>query len=186
MEVDIIQATSTNESTSRTSEAGSSNEPPLKRARQTHAQSDAPIFCNKKRAEEITQALAKMISLDLLPLSFAQGDGFHHFMSVVEPGYKIPCTETVKKRIDLLYESTKKMIKNELALASSVSGVSDCWTSRAQDSYLTLSANYLDSKWEPKTVCLATKATEERHTATNLCKEMKESLEEFGLQDKVF
>lgn len=43
----------------------------------------------------------------MLPISFVESPGFKNFMAVVEPGYAVPCSETVTKRIDLLYNITK-------------------------------------------------------------------------------
>ena len=63
--------------------------------------------CNKVRAENINQALSHLIVMNMLPVSFVESDVFKNFMAVVEPGYNVPCKETVMKRIDLLYDITK-------------------------------------------------------------------------------
>lgn len=47
--------------------------------------------CNAQRTEEIHQALAKMVALNQMPISFCSSLGFKQFMNVVEPNYK-PCS----------------------------------------------------------------------------------------------
>ena len=79
----------------------------------------------------------------------------------------------------------KEKIKKELEKASSVIAVSDCWTSRAQDAYLTVSAHYLDENWKPKSVCLATQEADERHSAENLCVRITEIINEYEIGSKI-
>jgi hypothetical protein len=51
-----------------------------------------------ERTETIHKALAKLISMNQLPLSFCSSSGFRQFMAVVESNYKIFKEEALKKR----------------------------------------------------------------------------------------
>lgn len=84
-----------------------------------------------------------------------------------------------------LFVFKQEKIKKELETASSVVAVSDCWSSRAQDAYLTISAHYLSEDWEPKSVCLATQEADERHSVENLCLRMTEIIQDYDLQNKI-
>ncbi|KAL1493641.1 hypothetical protein ABEB36_009340 [Hypothenemus hampei] len=52
--------------------------------------------CSKERTEIIHQALAKLIAVNQLPISFCSSSGFCQFMKIVEPGSK-PCSENSVK-----------------------------------------------------------------------------------------
>lgn len=77
--------------------------------------SDRP--CNATRAEIITQAIAYMLSVDMLPFSSVEGEGFKKLMAVLEPSYKVPCTKTSVARIHVLYAETKEIVKKEVSSA---------------------------------------------------------------------
>jgi len=94
--------------------------------------------CSAERSEIIDQYLTKMIATIQLPLSFVSCPGFVNFMSVIEPNYKICKEITLKKRLNNLYTEVKNKIREELRVASIVACTSDCWTSLAQNSYLTM------------------------------------------------
>jgi hypothetical protein len=67
-------------------------------------------------------------------------------MTVVEPNHK-PCKEEViKTRLLALTSSVKELIKMELCDFQSISFTTDCWTSIAKKSYITVTAHIIDSK----------------------------------------
>jgi len=71
-------------------------------------------------------------------------------------------------RLKSLYDNVKEKIRRKLRSCSSVACTSDCWTSRRNDSYITLEAHIINEKWEPKSYNLGTGAVEGRHTSENL------------------
>ncbi|KAK1172920.1 calcyclin-binding protein isoform X1 [Acipenser oxyrinchus oxyrinchus] len=61
--------------------------------------SSSPRCCDPAGAEQITQLLTKMITQDMLPLSFVEGQGFCELMGFVEPEYKVPSRRTITTRV---------------------------------------------------------------------------------------
>ena len=43
-----------------------------------------------RRAEQTTALISKMIALDMLPISFVEGEGFRSLMEFVEPDFTVP------------------------------------------------------------------------------------------------
>lgn len=176
-------------STSTTPESPAQDMPRVvhKRRRRSGATmtADGDRPCNAERTEEIDQALVKMIIINQLPLSFVSSAGFKQFMNVVERCYAIPREDVAKKRLRLIYDNVKAQVVSELAAATSVSWTSDCWSSRAHDSYITIVVHVLDSEWTPKSFTLTTEEMEERHTADNLAARMTSIMLEFSLENKV-
>lgn len=140
---------------------------------------------SSERSEEIHKALSKMIAMNQMPLSFCSSPGFKHFMNIVEPNYK-PCSpESVKNRLKLLASDITKIIKNELNEVTSVSCTTDCWTSRSQESYITIICHTLDKQWIPKSFTLTTHEVHERHTAVNIAHHLEKSLVEWDIEKKI-
>jgi len=54
-------------------------------------------ICNPERTEAIHKALAKLICMNQLLLSFCSSSEFRQFMAVVEPNYKMLKEEALKK-----------------------------------------------------------------------------------------
>lgn len=70
--------------------------------------------CSNERRELIHEALAKLISMNQLPISFCSSIGFKNFLAVVEPNYKICKQEAIKVRINRLKNLVETKIKENL------------------------------------------------------------------------
>ncbi|KAL4130736.1 hypothetical protein QTP88_008128 [Uroleucon formosanum] len=71
-------------------------------------------ICSSERTEEIHQALAKMITINQIPLSFCSSSGFKQFMSIVEPNYIICKESAIKQRLKGLKLSAENLIKKRI------------------------------------------------------------------------
>ena len=88
-------------------------------------ESNSDRECNYEKTEQIHQALAILIAMNQLPLSFCSSLGFCQFMAVVEPNYKICRDQTMKKRLHALKSNFEDKIKNELQNVKSVVCITD-------------------------------------------------------------
>lgn len=140
---------------------------------------------NSDRAEAITQALCKMIAVDMLPTSKVENKGFVDFVKILEPGYTVPRRRVIDSRMRAMYSDVSEEVKRRLETASAVGLSTDAWTSRAVDSYVTITAHYLDEKWVPQTLSLSTAGVVERHTAQHLREIIRDEIDTWSLTDKV-
>ena len=62
-----------------------------------------------------------------------------------------------------------------------VSLTSDGWSSVSKDSYMSLTAHYIDNEWNLVARTLKTQYHPESHTAVNLANFFKQGLHEYGL-----
>lgn len=69
-----------------------------------------------------------MIAVNQSPLSFCSSNGFHDFMSVVEPNNKLCKEEAIKTRLIILSSKIEELIKNEFQDASIICCTTDYWT----------------------------------------------------------
>ncbi|XP_011878851.1 PREDICTED: zinc finger BED domain-containing protein 4-like, partial [Vollenhovia emeryi] len=96
----------------------------------------------------------------------------------------VPCSETLKKRLYLLYDDMKGKIKLEMSKAASVTCISDFWSSKTQDAYITVVGQFLTNNWEVKSYTLTTEEVEERHTTININAKLLEILHEWEIDGK--
>ena len=69
------------------------------------------------KAEEITRAIVNMV----MPLRIVEGSGYKNLMSLIAPEYSVPSRNTIKARIDKVYDEEKsKLLENVLLKISSV------------------------------------------------------------------
>ncbi|KAL5233439.1 hypothetical protein ACI65C_000849 [Semiaphis heraclei] len=165
----------------------SSTVPSRKRRRRNNLTSERndTTPCSPERTEIIHQAVAKMVALNQLPISFCSSAGFHYFMSIVEPNYKAIKEEALKKRLYALKTDIKEKVKEKLRSAQSVSCTSDCWSSLSQQSYITIGAHIIDTQWCPISFTLTTHELHERHTAENLTQQLENTFNEWEIDKKV-
>ncbi|KAM3874432.1 E3 SUMO-protein ligase ZBED1-like [Diretmus argenteus] len=103
-------------------------------------------------------------------------------VKVPEPRYEIPSRiHFSKKIIPDLYEEEKKKIDAELSKAPFVALTTDGWTSRAAESYVTVTAHYITAEWEMRSPVLQTRPLYESHTGTNLAQVLTGAVAEWEL-----
>uniref|UniRef100_A0A673HB45 BED-type domain-containing protein n=1 Tax=Sinocyclocheilus rhinocerous TaxID=307959 RepID=A0A673HB45_9TELE len=140
--------------------------------------------CTPERAEKTTQLIAKIISRDMLPLSFIDGEGFKEFLQFLEPDYDIPSRKTITARIELQHESMVSKLRTTLATVDFVAITSDSWTALTTESYVTITCHFI-ADGKVNSCVLQTQALEERHSAANLADYLMTSVEQWGLDGKV-
>ncbi|XP_034174846.1 E3 SUMO-protein ligase ZBED1-like [Osmia lignaria lignaria] len=137
------------------------------------------------RQEQISEALAHMIFLNMMPISFCSSEGFKQFMTILEPGYHCPSPESIMHRLQLLYNEKRMKIEEELSMASDIAITSDGWSSKSQDSYISMAAQFIDDKWIIKNYTLCTQPMEDHYTDENLTSMFNIIKEEWHLSGKV-
>ncbi|WAR31459.1 ZBED1-like protein [Mya arenaria] len=156
----------------------------------TKSQKTVPEMYAKKhypqkseRSTEITQAVAKFIAGDLQPLSVVGKAYFKNLLSVMDPKYELPSRRYFTMNvIPEMYTSVRTNVELELKECESLAITTDGWTSRACQSYLTVTAHGLDSNWKQHNYVLATRMLNVSHTRVNVGEALAGVVAEFGLQ----
>ncbi|CAM4681755.1 unnamed protein product [Leuciscus chuanchicus] len=105
-------------------------------------------------------------------------------LNVLEPRYCIPSRKRMSEEIiPRLYNEVKQNITLSLQSADRVALTCDGWTSRHQDTYVTITCHYLDN-WVLISNVLQTRAMQDSHTGANICALLSDALEEWGLTEK--
>lgn len=124
-----------------------------------------------------------MICQDELPISFVENRGFKQLVSYLAPWYKIPVKKTVKLRIDALYDIEKQKLLEEMSTIDDIALTTDCWSSRATESYVTVTAHYITPAWKHVARNITTEQME-RHTILNLQDKIDKILTEWEIKPK--
>ena len=109
--------------------------------------------CNSGRAEQITTLIAKMVALDTMPTYMVEGKGFRQFMGFIEPDFKVPCHQTIMRRINKMYNKVRGDVEKTLENITDVSITTDVWTSLATESYVTVTAPFYRYKLANADIC---------------------------------
>ncbi|XP_034023290.1 zinc finger BED domain-containing protein 1-like [Thalassophryne amazonica] len=134
------------------------------------------------RAKAITNAIGLFIAAGLQPYSVVENAGFKHLISVLEPRYSIPSRSHLTTRLlPSMYEDAKEKVLRGLSTAELVAITTDGWTSRATESYITVTAHYVNNDWEIESPVLQTRPIYESHTSDNLAEVLKEAVLEWKL-----
>ncbi|RXN07818.1 zinc finger BED domain-containing 1-like protein [Labeo rohita] len=123
----------------------------------------------KDMMKAITDTIAFFICKDIQPYSVTENEGFQYLLHVLEPRYHIPDRKLfTEKQIPILYDKVRREIAESLSSAQRVAITVHGWTSCATDSYITVTAHYVDDEWVLQNHVLQTRVFNEAHTGSNL------------------
>jgi len=128
--------------------------------------------CPPTRSSKITTLIAaEFVARDMQPISSVDSSRFQQLLQYMEPGYKLPSCLFLTTTFHRLYSSLKEKILEIMASPEVyVALTTDLWTSQSVQSYLTITAHYINSKWELESKVLQTREMKERHTGEILQK----------------
>uniref|UniRef100_A0A915KL55 DUF659 domain-containing protein n=1 Tax=Romanomermis culicivorax TaxID=13658 RepID=A0A915KL55_ROMCU len=132
--------------------------------------------CEPKRSAKLKSLIADLVIRDLRPLSFTDGSAFKALMDAVEPNLKNYGRKAISNLIKSQYNEKVVEIREKLKSCDpcSISITVDGWVSQSNDAYLTITAHFIDKKWNLVDLNLATCGFEDRHTGENIKEAIKE------------
>lgn len=138
------------------------------------------------KSKILDEQLARLIAMEYQPLSLVEDKEFKKFVELLNPNYKIPSRSTLRNSvIPQLYAKTERFVKENLINANSIALTTDCWTSINTESYCTVTAHFITEDCKLQSFLLNCSQMEERHTAENLYSFLEDSLNKWGLKEKL-
>lgn len=138
--------------------------------------------CVIKKQFTLSSFHAEFVYRDLHPISTVDGKRFRQLMSFVEPGYKPPSCPHLTTTSRRLYTSLKEELLGVFT-SPYVAVTTDMWTSRATQGYLTVTAHFINSKWEFESKVLLTQEMAETHTRECIAERLWEAVEEWEIDE---
>lgn len=145
-----------------------------------------PIPMSKSKM--IDQQLVKMIVKEYHPFSVVEDVEFRNLIKMLCPTYVIPSRKTVTQSLmPQMFEMTVECVKDTLKNVEAVCLTTDGWTSRTNQSFISVTAHFIDPKNETlvSSVLLGCIDFDEKHTGNNLARFLRNIVEEWNLSNKL-
>ncbi|XP_022177733.1 zinc finger BED domain-containing protein 6-like [Myzus persicae] len=113
-------------------------------------------------------------------------DRFKKFVNLLNPNYSLPTRQAISKTLIPL-EYQKCVFRVEELIEKEVDNVcltTDCWTSRCNESYIAVTAHFVNKEFILKSVLIECTEITERHTSVNLSNEIKAIITKWKLDGK--
>ncbi|KAL1472965.1 hypothetical protein MTO96_039036 [Rhipicephalus appendiculatus] len=142
------------------------------------------------KAQQMTKAIAGFVVRGMHSYNVVEELGFLAIVNAAIPEYVVPSRTTFSRTIiPELYASKKRSLMDNLqaVIDSGVEAISittDGWTSRANESYLSVTCHVMDSSFQQHVHALACTEMAEAHTAGNLVVFLKSVMKEWALPDR--
>lgn len=142
-----------------------------------------PLAHSSARAKTITRAIALYMAKNMRPFSTVENDGFQEMINTLEPNYTVPSRPHFSQTVmPELYRQVKANVIEVLEKAESVAITTDGWTSRATQSYLTITAHVITAEWKMVSFVLQTRPLFETHSGTNIAQVLTDAVAEWKLE----
>ncbi len=137
------------------------------------------------RKKSIDEAVFRMIVKDMQPISVVEDEGFQSLLHVLDPRYQLPSRKSIMRMLPDEYKKQLEKIKKDIAEVPHVALTSDLWTSRATESYITITCHFLTAAWGLKSLVLDTFKFELSHTAEHIADALLKVAEKWDISSKV-
>lgn len=103
----------------------------------------------------------------------------------MEPRYVIPTRRYITDTaVPKLYEEVKQEVAESLSKAERVALTCDAWTSRATESYVTITSHYISDQWKLVSHVLQTRVMYKSHSGSNIADLLENAVEEWSITEK--
>ncbi len=131
--------------------------------------------------------LIRWIVINQHPFTIVEESNFINFVHSLCPAAIIPSSDTIKNYIMNFYKINKEKIQSFLQnLSGKISFTTDIWTSPSAKSFLSLTAHFINKKWELQNVIIDFIQIHDSHTGENIKNVFVSCLDNLSIQNKVY
>ena len=146
-----------------------------------HMGGDGVVVC-KFDPEVLREAFAEMVIEDEQPFSMAERSGMRKFMAKDCPRFTLPSRRTCTRGAVRKYFEQKAKLKQFFRQhGDGVCLTTDCWTSKKQDGYMTVTAHFIDNEWQQHKKLIAFFKVK-GHKGEDIGKNLQRVMNEWGMQ----
>ena len=141
---------------------------------------------------ELDRKIAEMICVDHQPYIFVEREGFRRVLQAADPKYNIPSDKYFRTTvIPDMAEKVRGKVADIIANHKDNNGTkfsftTDIWSSRANDSYISLTCHFVDANFVRNNLMLNVSLFNTDHTADNIAAKIQEMIQLWGLSDDDF
>lgn len=134
----------------------------------------------------IDKKLMKLFTIDFQPFRIVDDEGFKEFVQALNPSYQLPSRHAISKTaIPALYEECLNSTRNLIKSGNSFCITTDCWSSRNTDSYIAITAHFINEHFDLISVLLECSLMCSTHTSQNLASEIKRIVTDWGIEENI-
>ena len=127
---------------------------------------------------------AEHLVCNLQPFSLVDSSSFKKLIFNLDPKFQLQSRNTYSNTVvPNMYTNVRKKVLEMLRPVDALACTSDCWTSAAKQSYMTITAHFIDD-WNMKSLCLQTRHCPEQHTAEHLKELHLAAFKEWQIEEK--
>lgn len=183
METDLTGNNATNDPTPSTSAKVVLD---LKQPTQQKISSFIPRKLGVSSNKIITDKLLTMFTKDYQPFRMVEDRGFNDFVKALNPSYEIPNRHTISKSlIPARYEELLLKCRSLVAKARKVCVTTDCWTSVNTESFIGVTAHFIDENFKMTSILLACEVLPVQHTSLNLAEALRQIARDWNIEEKI-
>jgi hypothetical protein len=129
--------------------------------------------------------LLDWIVMDNLPFSMVEGPRFRQFVELMNQAAKIPGRSIMRKLLNKEYQLAVPHVRKVLQSALGIIHFTfNSWTSRQNNSFLGVTAHFMDTNWEHRTIFLGLPPLLNSHISDVIADEIAAILRFFGVKDR--
>ena len=131
--------------------------------------------------------LIRWIVINQHPFTIVEESNFINFVYSLYPTAIISSSDIIKNYIMNSYEINKEKIQSFLQnLSEKILFITDIWTSPSAKSFLSLTAHFINKKWELQNVIIDFIQIHDSHTGENIKNVFVSCLDNLSIQNKVY
>lgn len=136
---------------------------------------------SKDRKTILNDALIKLLTGKVLPLSLLDNTLFKDFIKLLDPRYTLPSRNSVVKMISVKKTQMEEKLKRDIIESKGIAVTHDGWTSINTESYGTVTAHFIDKEWRLKSAVLETRKIVGSHTGEAIAENLRRAQKEWSL-----
>ena len=134
------------------------------------------------RKRELDARVLDLVTVDMQPLSVVENKAFRRLLNTLDPRYEIVSRKRLTSQmLPQKYQEERARLVTMLEEISHLSITTGCWTSRAVDSYMTVTVHLVTKDWKLHSRILSTMLLEGSHTADKLSSALREVFASWGI-----
>ncbi|NXC77977.1 DSLE protein, partial [Anhinga anhinga] len=140
--------------------------------------------CPEPRGDVVLELVLEMIFRDLHPLSVVKDKGFGLLVGYLEPSFTLPSPLQLSGMLWHRYNVVKQHLERYLQTAQAIAVCVELWGSRLSQTYLTVTASFIDGEWRRARCAMETRQARPDEAEGDLGEKLYAVLAEFGLSGK--
>ncbi|XP_026179339.1 uncharacterized protein LOC113139923 [Mastacembelus armatus] len=129
--------------------------------------------------------LLKMIVSNLQPLEITEHTDFQCFVETLKPAVQIPASPRMSSLLLSVFQEQETELRGVLNSVDDIVLTCELWSSRREESYLTVGCHFVDTRGKLKSYMLKTTSLFADTSAANVKNQLTDVMDAWGVREKV-